>query len=154
MVLLNISQVIEKDLQFDEAIRACKLQRTLTKQRLHYFVTKEEKRRKKVVLGVHSSTTGSREGMVLMVADGDDTATSPLTSSSSTGATVTTAAAFERGTRQRRSRRSPRQANGVKLDAKIASDDLNNRYSLAVKEATLLFSRPDRKLETADEIIL
>lgn len=93
--------------------------------------------------------------MVLLVADGDDTATSPLTNSSTTGASITTAAASERRTRRRRSRRSPRQASEVKLDAKIAKDDLNNRYSLAFKEATLLLSSSrDRKLETADEIIL
>ncbi len=42
LLLLNISQVFDKDLQFDEAIRACKLQKTLTKQRLHYFVTKKK----------------------------------------------------------------------------------------------------------------
>jgi hypothetical protein len=45
LLLLNISQVFDKDLQFNEAIWACKLQKTLTKQRLHYFVTKEEGKR-------------------------------------------------------------------------------------------------------------
>ena len=41
-------EVLDKQLQFDEAIRACSLHKSLTKQRLHYFVAQELKRRQKV----------------------------------------------------------------------------------------------------------
>jgi hypothetical protein len=90
---------------------------------------------------------------MVVVADGDNSATSPLTSSTSTGATFTTAVTSERG-RRRRSRKSPRQASEARLDAKIAQDDLNNRYSLAFKEATVLLSSQEKRLEKVDEIIL
>jgi hypothetical protein len=36
-----------------------------------------------------------------------------------------------------RSRKTPRQVNEARLDAKMVQDDLNNQYSLAFMEATV-----------------
>ena len=109
-------------------------------------------RRSKKAHKVHSlGSTGTREWMVV-VADGDNSATSPLTSSS--GATATTTMTTSSKGHRRRSRKSPRQETSeARLDAKMVQDDLNNQYSLAFKEATVLRSSHDKKCETADEII-
>ena len=145
--------MIDKELALDEAIRACRLCTTLTKQRLHYYVTREEERRK--VEGVCSSNTGTREGMVV-VADGDNTTTSPVTTSTATSTTTALAPPSNNNSmrgQQRRSRRSPRQASEARLDAKIGREDLSKRYNRAFKEATVLFSSRDKHHKTADEII-
>lgn len=130
-VLLNILQVIDKELQFDEAIRACKLCKTLTKQRLHYFVAKEMERRRK------DSCEQPREGRILVTTERNTshqeadnttsvTVTSPLTSTTSK---ISTRPCTPRP--RKKSRRLPRQASEARLDTKEVRDDLRKWYSSA-----------------------
>jgi hypothetical protein len=101
---MNKFEVLDRQLQFDEAIRACCLQKSLTKQRHHYYVAQELKRRQKVFEANAECCPRYKAGMVVDVvtttaklppaptttvaclAEDDDNVTdnSPLTMSSGT----------------------------------------------------------------------
>ena len=153
VLLLFLPQVLDNRLQYSHAINALCLQGSLTKQRLHYFVSLERERRIKnsVPDVISTSTNTTRDDST------QHTETSPLTITTDAGSksTSTTTSSGFGSPRRRKSRRSPRQASIARLDAKAKRDAERRRYSTAFKEATtILANNPISRGETANETIL
>jgi hypothetical protein len=147
--LIIFSQVIDKELQLDEAIRACRLDTITTAQALNYHVRKELKRRSEE--WENAVFPPPREGMTVAVPaagdvldDDEETSarsgTSPLTATNS-GSTEQTSFTTT-SVSKKKSRRSPRQACEARLDAKVEREELGRRYKAAFKQATLLMADP------------
>ena len=136
VLLLFSPQVLDNRLQYSHAINALCLQGSLTKQRLHYFVSLERERRIKnsVPDVISTSTNTTRDDSTL------HTETSPLTittdaRSRSTTSTTTSTSSSIGSPRRRKSRRSLRQASIARLDAKAKRDAERRRYSTAFNSA-------------------
>ena len=153
-VLINFSQVIDKELPYEMAISACKLTGIINPHALAYRVRKERKRKSEELWPIPPALEGFTVVTTLMEDDDDkETATtgevSPLTgatdaselsgaASTTTGATTTLNSSRVR----KKSRRSPRQAGEARLDAKLEREELNHRYKAAFKQATALMADP------------
>ena len=164
-------EVIDNRIQLDQAIWACRLQESLSKQRLHYFVAKERDRRQKAIEDANvrcliPGPTSSRAGMIVDmiprppapkpggVEEDNVTVTSPLTSSGMTTTStvfeddVSPAANREKQTSKiKKTRKSRKQASEARIEEKKARDSLNQRYSVAFKKATILLSSENRHLK-------
>ena len=153
-VLINFSQVIDKELPYKMAISACELTGIINPHALSYHVRKERKRKSEESRPIPPALEGFTVVTTLMEEDDDEaTATtgevSPLTeatdaselsgaASTTTGATTT----LNSGRVKKKSRRSPRQAGEARLDAKLEREELNHRYKEAFKQATTLMADP------------
>jgi hypothetical protein len=155
------------------------LQESLTRQRLHYYLSKEVKRREKTrPAPVLPAVVVARN---IIDVDGEDNATSateisPLTTATIDGSTTTSSKSSSSASQlpsvspcqtvgrrpRRRSRKSSRQASEARLDDKMRREEVRRQYSLAFKEATMMLSErrcTAKKLsisnrETADQMIL
>ena len=144
--------MIDKDLKYDEAIWACCLFDTLTKQTLRYHVRKELERRMR-----QAHKENAKVGMYVAICDRDEEEvetcngqtiateedpvsplTTPTTNSfmSSEGSSNVSSASGGRS----RIRKTPKQATQDRIDTKAASSKFSKRYSAAFKEATRLIS--------------
>ena len=155
-------QVIDKDLLYDEAIWACRLFDTVTRQTLRYHVRKELERRmmqkqeENGKVGMYVAI-GKRDEEEVDTCNGGTDATeeqvSPLTtpttnSTSTEGSRSLSTSANERS----KIRKTPKQANQERINAKAASAEFYKRYSAAFKEATRLISSGCHD-GTAEELI-
>ena len=158
--------MIDKDLLYDEAIWACRLFDTLTRQTLRYHVRKELERRM-----MQTQEENEKVGMYVAIRKRDEeevdacnerTVTteelvvSPLTTpttyytSSAEGSSSNVTSASSSGRSE--IRKTPKQATQDRIDAKAASSEFYKRYSAAFKEATRLISSGCHD-GTAEELI-
>ena len=158
----NSLQVIDKDLLYDEAIWACRLFDTVTRQTLRYHVRKELERRmmqkqeENGKVGMYIAI-GKRDEEEVDTCNGGTDATweqvSPLTTPTTNSTSTEGSRSLSTSASGRiKIRKTPKQANQERFDAKAASAEFYKRYSAAFKEATRLISSGCHD-GTAEELI-
>lgn len=154
--------MIDKDLQYDEAIWACRLFDTLTRQTLRYHVRKELERR---MMQTQEENHG-KVGMYIAICERDEEeedtcngrsfateeVVSPLTTPTTNSTSIEGSSNDTSASGRSKIRKTPKQASQDRIDAKAASSESYKRYSAAFKEATRLISSGCHD-GTAEELI-